>query len=90
MDTRGLYLNKWTLEFDLEMDVPNVIPVWVRLPHLPLHCWEDVSVKAIGNAVGKYIDWCEPKENMHACARIYVEVDLGKGLLEAIKIKVDQ
>ena len=27
---------------------------------------------------------------MHACARICVEVDLGKGLPKAIKIKVDQ
>ena len=27
---------------------------------------------------------------MHVCARICVEVDLGKGLLEAIKVKVDQ
>jgi len=47
-------------------------------------------VKAIGNAVGKFIDRSEPRENMHACARICVEVDLGKGLPEAIKIKVDQ
>jgi len=90
MDTRGLYLNRWTPNFDPEMDVPNVVPVWVRLSHLPLHCWGDDSVKAIENAVGKYIDRCEPKENMHAYTQICVEVDLGKGLPEAIKIKVDQ
>jgi len=90
MDSRGLYLNRWTPDFDPEMDVPNAVPVWVRLPHLPLHCWGDESVKAIGNAVGKFIDRSEPKENMHACARICVEVDLGKGLPEAIKLKVDQ
>lgn len=72
------------------MDIPNAILVWVCLPHLPLHCWGDESVKAIGNVVRKYIDRCEPKDNMYACARICVEVDLGKGLLKAIKIKVDQ
>lgn len=90
MDTRGLYLNRWTPDFDPEMDIPSAVPVWVRLPHLPLHCWGDESVKAIGNAVGKYIDRSEPRENMHACARICVEVDLGKGLPEAINLKVDQ
>ena len=37
MDTRGLYLNRWTPDFDLEMDVPNVVHVWVRFLHLPLH-----------------------------------------------------
>eukprot|EP00253_Pinus_taeda_P003918 PITA_03918 len=72
------------------MDVASIVPVWVRLPHLPLHCWGDDSVKAIENVVGKYIDRCEQKENMHACARICIEVDLGKGLSEAIKIKVNQ
>jgi len=90
MDLRALYLNKWSLEFDPEMDIPNAVLVWVRFPHLPLHYWGDESVKATGNTVRKYIERCEPKDNMHACARIYVEVNLGKGLPEAIKIKVDQ
>eukprot|EP00253_Pinus_taeda_P028296 PITA_28296 len=67
MDSRGLYLNKWTPDFDPELDIPYAVPVWVRLPHLPLHCWGDESVKAIGNAVGKYIDRSEPKDNMQAC-----------------------
>lgn len=90
MDMPGLYLNIWTPDFDPEIDVPSAVPVRVRLPHLPLHYWGDESVKAIENVVGKYIGRCEPKENMHACARICVEVDLGKGLLKAVKIKVDQ
>lgn len=88
MDIRGLYLNRWTSNFDPELDVPNDVPVWMRLPHLPLHCWGDESVKEIGNVVGKYINKSSRKENMHACARICIEVDLGKGLLKAVKIKV--
>lgn len=89
MDSRYLYLNRWTLDFDPEIDVLSAVLVWVRLPHLPLHCWGDDSVKVTGNAVGKYIDRCEPKDNMHECARICVEVNLGKGFPEAIKTKVD-
>lgn len=76
MYSRGLYLNRWMPDFDPEMDVPNVVSVWVRLPHLPLHYLGDESLKAIGNTVAKYIDICEPKDNMHVCARICVEVDL--------------
>lgn len=90
MDMQGMYLNRWTPDFDPEMDVPSAVSVWVRLPHIPLHCWGDESVMAIENEVGKYIDRCEPKEKMHACARICVEVDLGKGLPQEVKIKVDQ
>ena len=44
MDSRGLYLNKWTPDFDPELDVPNAVPVWVRLLNLLLHCWGDDSV----------------------------------------------
>jgi len=61
------------------MDVPSAVLVWVRLPHLPLHYWGDESLKVIGNAMSKYTNRCKPKVNMHACARICVEVDLGKG-----------
>ena len=37
MGPQVLYLNKWTPDFDLNQDVPFVVPVWVRFPHLPLH-----------------------------------------------------
>lgn len=48
MDSRGLYLNRWTPDFDPELDVPNAVVVLVRLPHLPLHFWGDESIKSIG------------------------------------------
>lgn len=89
MDSGRLYLNRWTPDFDPELDIPSVVPVWVQLPHLSFHCWGDELVHAIGNVVGKYIDHSVPKDNMQAFARICVEVDLGKGLPEAIKLKVD-
>jgi len=38
MDSRGLYLNRWSPDFDPEMDIPNAVMVWVRLPNLLLHC----------------------------------------------------
>jgi hypothetical protein len=40
MGSRGMYLNKWTLDFILENDIPSVVSVWVHLPFLPLHCLE--------------------------------------------------
>ena len=85
----GLYLNKWILDFDPKIDVPNVVPVWVHLPRLPLHYLGDDSVRVVGNVVGKFINRSKPKDNMQACARICVEVDLGKGLPEVIKLKVE-
>jgi hypothetical protein len=43
----------------------------------------------IGIALGKYIDNYELKEFLYACARICVEVDLEKCLLEVINLSLD-
>ena len=56
MDPQGLYLNKWTLDFNPSQDIPSAVPVWVRLSHLPLHCWSSESLEIIGNKLVKYID----------------------------------
>jgi hypothetical protein len=77
------------MDFDPESDIPSAVPVWVCLPHLPFHCWGDESLKSIGDTIGKYIDRSEPKSAMFSCTRICVEVDLEKGLPEAIKLSLD-
>ena len=87
MGPQGLYLNKLTPDFDPAVDVPKAVPVWVRLPNLPVHCWNWDSLKHIGNSLGKFIDRASNKDQ-YDCARICVEVDLEEGLPEAIKIKV--
>ena len=32
---KGMYLNRWTLDFEPKSDIPYVVPVWVRMLHLP-------------------------------------------------------
>ena len=80
-------MNGWTSNFNPEVDIPKVVPVWVRLPNLPMHCWIPKSPKAIGNALGRYIDMASPKDQ-YSCAHVCVEVDLEVGLPEAIKLTV--
>ena len=68
-------------------DVPSALPVWLRLPHLPLHYWNLESLESINNTLRKYIDRVERKDQ-YSCARICVEVDIEVGLSEAIKLMV--
>eukprot|EP00253_Pinus_taeda_P015758 PITA_15758 len=89
MDPQGLYLNNWTPDFDPTVDLPKAVPVWVRLPNLPVHCWNWDSLRHIGNALGKFIDR-ENNKDQYDCARICIEVDLEAGLPEAITIKPAQ
>ena len=87
MGTQGLYLNRWTPDFDPEVDVPKEVLVWVRLPNLPVHCWNIQTLEKVGNALGRYIDKAE-NNGQYRCARICVEIDLEAGLPEAVKLKV--
>jgi hypothetical protein len=89
MGSRGMYLNKWTLDFSLENDIPSAILVWVCLSFLPLHCWKNETIRIIRNTLVKYIDRVEPQEGILACAQICVEMDLEKGLPEYIQLTLD-
>ena len=89
MGPHGLYLNRWSLSSDLEKDVPSMVLVWVHLPHLPLHCWNDETLQAIGNSCGNDIDKAKPMGRLFSCAMICVEVDLENGLPEAVNLHMD-
>ena len=62
MGPQGLYLNKWTPDFDPSQDVPSAVPVWVRISHIHLHCWSSNALQSIGNNLGKYIDRDDRKD----------------------------
>jgi hypothetical protein len=56
MGYRGMYLNKWTPYLIPKNDIPSTVLVWVRLPLLPVHCWNDETLRNIRNSLGKCID----------------------------------
>jgi hypothetical protein len=61
MGPKGLYLNRWTHDFDLAVDVPKAVLVWVSLPNLLIHCWNPSSLQTIGNRLGRFIYKDDPK-----------------------------
>ena len=89
MGNQGLYLNKWTPDFDPSIHTPKEVPVWVRLPNLSIHCSSYHTLQKIGNGLGRFINKAENK-GQYTCARIYVEVDLEAGLSEAVKLIVGE
>lgn len=85
----GLFITPWFPEFDANTFIVSKIPVWVRLHNLPLHFWDQRILECIGNTIGRYIkmDTQRLEERIFTFARIYVEVNLNKGLLHCIKLK---
>jgi hypothetical protein len=88
LGSRGMFLSHWTLDFNPDMEISSA-PVWIRLPCLPLIFWGEVTFKAIGNKLGRFITHFEPKGNIYTCARICVDMEFSKGFPEAIQLNVD-
>ena len=83
-----MYLNRWNAYFDPDKDITSTVPVWVKIPHLLLHCWGDEDLRAIGNALGKYIDEKESKPPIFHVQES-MEVYLDKCWLKEIKLSMD-
>ncbi|XP_020672842.1 uncharacterized protein LOC110092573 [Dendrobium catenatum] len=46
-------MEKWSPEFNSSSTKGLSSPIWIRLPHLPLQCWDEKNVACIASRVGK-------------------------------------
>jgi len=85
----GLFITPWFPEFDADNMVVTKMPVWVRLPNLPLPFWHHEVLEDIGNRLGKFIisDEERREQGLFTYARICVEIDLSKGLPDKIQLQ---
>ncbi|XP_048501322.1 uncharacterized protein LOC125497704 [Beta vulgaris subsp. vulgaris] len=75
---KAMIVKQWTVNFNFHSEVLMVIPIWIKLPNLPLNCWSPKSLSRIGSAVGVpiYADECTTKQLRISFARILVEMDV--------------
>ena len=45
----------WHMDFDLLIESFNKVPIWVRLPNLPMHLWLDSVLESVGDAIGEFL-----------------------------------
>ena len=66
----------------------DVIPIWVRLPALPLHFWDLYHFRRIGDILGAFLeaDLSYLETNEKKVARILVNLNLREGLAEYINM----
>ncbi|KAG5580205.1 hypothetical protein H5410_050832 [Solanum commersonii] len=55
---RPIIMKPWVPEFNFNEDILTTIPLWIKLPTLPLNCWNLVVLSKIGSSLGKplYVD----------------------------------
>lgn len=89
--SRPTIVNEWVAGFCFEKEVLKEIPLWIRLPKLPLSCWSDDYLSRIGSVIGKPIcsDDCTSQQTRISYARLLVEVDITQPLRYKINIEDD-
>lgn len=82
-------LKEWRPDFSLKQDMLRTIPIWIKLPKLPLYLWGERSLNKIGSAIGTPMvtDECTTHKLRVSYARMLVEVDITRKLVEEIAIK---
>lgn len=86
--SRPVIVKDWRADFCLKDEVLREMPLWVRLPNMPLNCWSTDSLSRIGSVVGKPIcaDKCTSLQSRISYARLLVEVDVTKPLIYKIPV----
>ncbi|PKA59638.1 5'-3' exoribonuclease 2 [Apostasia shenzhenica] len=77
-----LGLDVWSPDFTPSSLACRTIPIWIRLPGLPLYCWGLTNFARIALSVGTplWVDPCTASLERATFARICVKVDLSKPL----------
>ncbi|KAK1279941.1 hypothetical protein QJS04_geneDACA024090 [Acorus gramineus] len=90
MDHRPFILRKWSPEVRMEQERLSSMPIWVRLPNLPLHLWEVDCLSRIGSIIGfpLYADSATLRCSRASYAQICVEVQASKTLPDSILVDV--
>jgi len=88
LDHTPLLLKPWSPLFDASRERVDMIPIWVRLPALPLHFWELYHFRRIGNILGQFLeaDLSYIESHQRQVARILVNINVREGLAETINL----
>ncbi|XP_021854596.1 uncharacterized protein [Spinacia oleracea] len=86
---KPMVIKPWSANFNFQEEILRVIPVWIRLPNLPLNCWGSDSLSRIGSLLGVPLcaDECTSKQMRISFARLLVEVDVTKELPKNVAIQ---
>ncbi|KAH0685684.1 hypothetical protein KY290_017201 [Solanum tuberosum] len=86
---RPVIMKPWLPEFNFKEETLTTIPLWIKLPNLPLNCWNSVVLSKIGSSLEKplYADECTTQASRISFARILIEMDVTRPLPKMIKIR---
>lgn len=89
---RPMIVKAWAPNFNFNDEILRTIPLWVRLPNLPLNCWSSDSLSRLGSVVGVPVcaDEYTTNQSRISYARLLIEVDITKELIRTIPIENEE
>ncbi|KAL0344212.1 UNVERIFIED_CONTAM: hypothetical protein Sangu_1308600 [Sesamum angustifolium] len=80
---------KWSPTFTLDQE-SSIVPVWVSFPELPAHLFHKDAIFSIASIVGTPLQMADSTYNQSKLsrARVCIEIDLLKPLLEEFDIQI--
>ncbi|KAL2248137.1 UNVERIFIED_CONTAM: hypothetical protein Sindi_2666000 [Sesamum indicum] len=81
---------KWTPAFTPAQE-SSLIPIWVCFPELPAHLFNKDALFAVANMIGTplQVDDCAFNQSKVSKARIGIEIDLTKPLVEGFNLQIN-
>ncbi|XP_021767614.1 uncharacterized protein LOC110732003 [Chenopodium quinoa] len=72
----------WSDKLDFHAEILRTVPLWIKLPNLPLNCWGAETLSRIGSLLGVPVcaDECTSRQLRVSFARLLVEIDITKAL----------
>lgn len=57
---RPIIMKPWSSDFNFKEEILTTVPLWIKLPNLPLNCWNSMVLSKIGSSLGQplYADEC--------------------------------
>ncbi|XP_021730685.1 uncharacterized protein LOC110697610 [Chenopodium quinoa] len=79
----------WSEKFDFNAEILRTIPLWVKLPNLPLNCWGFETLSRIGSILGVPICAyeCTSRQLRVSFARMLIEIDITKPLAKSVWVE---
>ncbi|XP_059066214.1 uncharacterized protein LOC131857556 [Cryptomeria japonica] len=84
----GLFVKPWHAGFNPSEELPNRVPVWVRLPRFPIECCREDVLHMLASMLGKLVGPSSQTlgKKVMTFARICVELDLSRPLPDAVEM----
>lgn len=87
---RSWVLKRMPSFFELDEECFSNIPTWIILPELPLECWNAKAFGKIASKISEPVatDKFTAERSMPSYARILLEVDTKKPLIQSVSIRL--